>query len=272
MKISAGHDQAVYPDWVSYDPDLVPSPTLMGREGIINLEEWFRWAEEWSMLLRVYGRMSVRASVLEIGCGQGRIAFALRFILQQGRYLGFDISSGNISRLQAGFQARYPNFQFVYEDLYNTHYNPTGKVAPAEFRFPAEDSSTDLVYAASIFTHMLPPTVAHYFKESARVLRPGGRCVFSFFLFDHYRKGQRRPLGFARPDFNFDHSHGPYGSDYAIVDPFDVERMTAFSSALVYRMAEEAGLKVAMEPVPGLWSGSHDAPVGAQDIVVLEKP
>jgi cyclopropane fatty-acyl-phospholipid synthase-like methyltransferase len=40
----------------------------------------------------------------------------------------------------------------------------------------------DLVFAASVFTHVLPANVAHYFREAARILRPDGRCIFSFFF------------------------------------------------------------------------------------------
>jgi SAM-dependent methyltransferase len=57
---------------------------------------------------------------------------------------------------------------------------------------------------------MLPPIVARYIAEAARVLKPGGRCVFSFFLLDNYEPGRSRPLGFARAGFNFDHQFGDW--------------------------------------------------------------
>ena len=62
---------------IAYEPDLIPPLDLMRQEGVEVLEDWFAWASEWSMLLRVYGGMSSTSSVLEIGCGLGRIAFAL---------------------------------------------------------------------------------------------------------------------------------------------------------------------------------------------------
>src|ERR1051325_8056212 len=75
-----------YPDWIAYQPDLIPPLSLMGKEGITVLEEWFRWAEEWSFLLRIYGRIRMNSHVLEIGCGLGRTAFPLRYILLNGKY------------------------------------------------------------------------------------------------------------------------------------------------------------------------------------------
>ena len=83
--------EPIHPVWVAYEPALVPSLTRMAAEGIEVLEEWFRWGEEWSMLLRVYGKLGASSRVLEIGCGQGRVAFALRYVNRGGTYIGFDI-------------------------------------------------------------------------------------------------------------------------------------------------------------------------------------
>jgi hypothetical protein len=44
---------------IAYDPTLVPPLELMRQEGIDVLEEWFRWGEEWSMLVRVCGMAPV---------------------------------------------------------------------------------------------------------------------------------------------------------------------------------------------------------------------
>lgn len=268
---SAGPSGAAWPAWVAYEPDLVPPPDLMGEEGISVLEEWFRWAEEWSMLLRVYGRVTAGSSVLEIGCGAGRIAFPLRYVLTRGTYDGFDIRREPIEFLQRTFQPAHPGFRFHWADIHNTFYNPRGKLTTPQYRVPAADASKDIVFAASIFTHMLPENTLRYFRESVRVLRPGGRCVFSFFLLDHYRRGQPRPLGFAKPDFDFDHPHGGHGQDFAIAFPKDPERMTAYRLDLLRRFATEAGLELDGEPVPGLWSGTIESPVGAQDVLVLRK-
>jgi SAM-dependent methyltransferase len=144
-------------------------------------------------------------------------------------------------------------------------------VRPDAYRFPADDGAVDLVYAASVFTHMVPEHAAHYFRETARVLRPGGHAVFSFFLLDHYRPGHPRPLGFAKAAFDFDHEYGGHGADFATVVPENPEQMTAYRTALVERLAAGAGLELA-PPILGLWSGTVARPVAAQDLVVLSKP
>jgi hypothetical protein len=63
----------------------------MRQEGVVVLEDWFRWAEEWSMVLRMFGGVGMNSAVLEIGCGLGRIAFPLRYVLLKGWYEGFEI-------------------------------------------------------------------------------------------------------------------------------------------------------------------------------------
>ena len=255
---------------IAYDPQLVPPLHLMRTEGIDVLEEWFRWGEEWSVLLRAVGGLRTTGDVLEIGCGLGRIAFPLRFVLRDGRYRGFDISTQKIEFLKQNFTAAYPTFQFEYADVKNTEYNPTGKLSATSFRFPYADAQFDITFAASVFTHMLPEACEHYFAESARVLKHGGQCLFSFFVLDFYKPGHERPYAFAHSRFNFAHSWADYGSEFALVAPENPELMTAYSSSLIKKMAARAGLALVGEPIRGLWSGT-DQFIGTQDLIVLRK-
>jgi SAM-dependent methyltransferase len=257
-----------YPEWVAYEPELIPPPRLMRDEGITVIEEWFRWAEEWSMLLRVYGRLGRRSRVLEIGCGLGRIAFALRYLLAEGAYTGFEIVREKVEFLQRAFTSAHANFAFVWADVANTYYNPNGRHRASEYVFPAADASQDLVYAASVLTHMAPENAERYVAESARVLRPGGRCLLSVFVLDNYRPGVPRPSAFGSAAFAFDHGDG---AGWAYVVPENPEQMTAFSEARLRAFADAAGLRV-VEIVPGMWSGSHEQWVGMQDLLVLERP
>ena len=40
----------------------------------------------------------------------------------------------------------------------------------------------DVAFLTSVFTHMLPEDVEHYLDELARVLKPGGRTLITWFL------------------------------------------------------------------------------------------
>ena len=257
---------------IAYEPSLVPPLSLMATEGITVLEDWFRWGEEWSMILRMYGAMNINSSVLEIGCGLGRIAFPLRYLLLKGSYEGFDVVQEKIDFLARHFQPAHPNFRFTWANVRNAEYNPTGATMAADFRFPYPRSSFDLIFAASLFTHLLPDAIANYFQQAARVLKPGGRCVFSFFLLDYYRPGQPRPSVFGKLHFNFSHPYIGYDNTFASASADMPEQMTACRLSLIEQLAADAGLVLAQPPVPGLWSGSFDHWVCAQDLVVLQKP
>ncbi len=264
-------DAVLHPYRIAYEPDLVPPPKLMGEEGINVLEEWFRWAEEWSMLLRVYGRITRSSRVLEIGCGLGRTAFPLRYVVVDGTYDGFEIVQHKVAFLQRTFHKAYPNFRFVWADIHNTFYNPEGQIRAADYTFPYDDGAFDIVYAASVFTHLLPETAARYLAEAARVLKPDGRCLVSFFLLDNYRTNHLRPFMFARREFAFEHQYGGYGDDFAIAVPDRPEETTAYRLRLIERFAAQAGLALAQPPIPGMWSGTASTWVGAQDLVILTK-
>lgn len=261
-----------YPGWVGYDTDLIPKNRLMRSEGISNLEEWFRWAEEWKMYLCVYGNLESGSDVLEMGCGLGRIAYPLRFILRDGgTYTGFDIVKYKIDFLSEKYKSKLPNYTFVWADVFNSEYNQNGEIKPTDFSFPSQDACFDVVYAASVFTHMVPATTAWYLQEAARVLRPGGRCVFSFFLLDYYVQGQKRPLGFAKDYFNFDHQYESYGENFRTVSAEVPDRMTAYRRSFVEKLAADAGLVLIAEPVKGIWSGSSASQISAQDLMIFEK-
>jgi SAM-dependent methyltransferase len=254
-----------YPAWVAYEPNLVPPPALMASEGIEVLEEWFRWGEEWSVLLRAHADLTGSSRVLEVGCGLGRIAFPLRHLLREGSYDGFDIVRRKAEFLQSRFTPAHPNFRFAWANVRNTHYNPQGEVEAAQYVFPYDAATFDVVFAASVFTHMAVENTARYFEEAARVLRRGGRCLFSFFLLDNVHRAADRPRAFAARDFDFQEQSGGFATAF----PEDPERMTAYRLALVKRLARRAGLRVVGRALPGYWSGSAAHWLSAQDLVVL---
>lgn len=131
------------------------------------------------------GRLARTDRVLDVGCGVGRMAMPLtRYLRDPGSYEGFDIVPAGIDWCLQKVTSRYPHFRFRVADVYNKAYNPQGRHKASEYRFPYEDESFDFVFAVSIFTHVLPEDAANYVAETARVLRPGGRCLATFFLLD----------------------------------------------------------------------------------------
>jgi SAM-dependent methyltransferase len=123
-------------------------------------------------------------SVLDFGCGCGRVA---RLLLQQhrvpDRYVGVDLHAGMIRWCAANLAPHHDGFEFHHHDIANATFNP-GDGKPLHLPLPVPDDWATLLVAHSVFTHVLPASVDHYLAETARVLRPGGQAMTTWFLFD----------------------------------------------------------------------------------------
>ena len=87
-------------------------------------------------------------SVLDVGCGAGRIAVALTSYLSgDGRYDGFDVLPWAIEWCQKEVTSRFPNFTFQLADVFSEQYYPDGRLRPEEYTFPVADGSCDVACA-----------------------------------------------------------------------------------------------------------------------------
>jgi len=122
--------------------------------------------------------------VLDFGCGCGRLA---RQMLQQvprpRRYTGFDLHAGMIRWCNVNLAPLASGFTFLHHDVANLGLNPGWLKRPLR-PMPAEDESISLLIAHSVFTHVVQSHAEYYLREAARVLRPEGEIVASFFLFE----------------------------------------------------------------------------------------
>jgi len=99
--------------------------------------------------------------LVDIGCGSGRLAKALRDYLT-GKYLGTDVVPEllDYARQQGSKGWRVE----LVEGL----------------DIPERDGVADMVCFFSVLTHLLHEESFYYLRESIRVLKPGGKVVFSF--------------------------------------------------------------------------------------------
>jgi SAM-dependent methyltransferase len=103
-------------------------------------------------------------SLVDLGCGSGRLAWALGQTMRID-YLGIDI-------IEAFLEYARKKSPRTYRFVLN---RTLGLPAPA--------ASADMVAAFSVFTHLLHAETYLYMEDIRRVLRPGGRLVFSFLEF-----------------------------------------------------------------------------------------
>ena len=216
---------------------------------------FLRPGEEFFAHFRRLGRLQPNETVLDIGCGVGRMAIPLLgYMSPEGRYVGFDISPQAIRWCTDHIAAKNPSFTFHVADIFNKEYNPRGTCRAAEYRFPCEDGSVDFAFAASVFTHMLPDDVRRYLAEIHRVLKPGGRGLFTHFILNAESEAAMSRLGgnlrflFPLPECR-------------TIDPDVPERAIAFDEAILRRMYAEAGLSIE-EPIR--FARGPAAPVGCR--------
>jgi SAM-dependent methyltransferase len=196
--------------------------------------------------------------VLDIGCGNGRVAEQLAALLAQGggSYVGFDLSPAGIRACRRRF-AGQPHMAFEHLDVWNGEYNETGKLAESDVVFPAADGSVDLAFATSVFTHMRMPGMRRYLSEAARVLKPGGRLAFTAFALTPERQ--------ASEVFAFQ----PFDETSMIIDPRSPERAIGHQRPAIEAAVAEAGLTL-ISSHNGLWAppSTYD---GGQDLFVAVK-
>ena len=203
--------------------------------------------------------------VLDVGCGCGQLVVPLsRYLDGRASYEGFDVDPVSITWASRHLAPAYPNLRFRLADVFNTHYNPRGTQRASAYRFPYEDASFDVVIAKSVCTHLLPAETEHYIRESARVLRPGGRCWLTFFLLNEESSSlieagrSTLALGVVRDRYRLSNEERP-------------EAAVAIDEALVDAYLEQAELVVRRPHVYGNWCGRRSE-TGYQDVIVAAKP
>lgn len=114
--------------------------------------------------------------IVDIGCGQGRLAIGLTRRYANARYLGIDVSRRSIEWCQTAIAARYPSYQFRHVDVVNARYNPAGRPLSRSFRLPVTSGAADIVYMWGLVTNMEPDHMPIYVAETSRMLRRGGKA------------------------------------------------------------------------------------------------
>jgi SAM-dependent methyltransferase len=214
-------------------------------------------------LLVGLARLRRDGSVLDVGCGVGRITYALaHYLSASGRYEGFDTVPRWVEWNRKTISSRLPNFRFRLVEVRNAVYNRRGQADARRLRFPYDDDTFDTALVESVFQHNRVPVVRHYLTEIGRVLRRGGRCVVTSFLL---RRGSR--AADQRADgLNFIHALDGAWSASARTPEIGI----AFEAARFEHWVAEAGLELA-EFHRGDWHGNGPG-IAYQDVIVLEKP
>ncbi len=201
--------------------------------------------------------------VLDVGCGLARVAMHLQGYLDRGgTYEGTDVVADMIEWDREHLTSADPRFRFHHADIANSMYNPGGKVAAEDYVFDFPDGDFDLALATSLFTHLQQAAAANYVAELARLLRPGGRAVTTWFLLN---PESREGIAGGKSHPAFAHELG----DLRVDDPENPDAAVAFEDDWVRETFASKGLRVA-DVLYGWWSGRGRG-VSYQDVVIATR-
>jgi len=246
----------------AHDDDLVPPVELL-FDGASTLQEFITVGEGFSREYLVHrAKLRPDERVLDLGSGIGQKARVLsQYLDENGSYDGLDIVRDGVEWCRKAY-ASFPNFHFTLaDDLYSSHYNPAGHTRANEYRLPYNDEEFDLVFCASLFTHMLPQETQHYVAEIARVLKPRGRCVMTAFLLN---SASLRTVGEGTIKFPVQ------CNGYRIAQVADPSWAVAIEESFLRQTIEERGMRIC-EITYGFWAGGVELLSALQDCLIAVK-
>ena len=207
------------------------------------------------------GGLKPDSTVLDVGCGIGRMAIPLtQYLSSKGEYWGFDVVKDGIDWCTEKITSRFPNFHFQLSDIHNQLYNPNGKYDAETYKFPYPKDTFDFVFLTSVFTHMLPKRLENYLSEIVRVLKPDGNCFITYFLLNT-ESIDLIMQGASSQDFKY------LVDECLSVDKIRPEIAIAYPEDIIKRFYKQYGLEILVPIQYGNWCGREKF-LSYQDIII----
>lgn len=113
----------------------------------------------------LWGGLSEGMKLLDVGCGSGRLGYALfcSGLSDKVQYVGIDIVPELLD--YAREKCKKANFLFLYND---------------QLKMPLENEQFDVVSFFSVLTHLLQEEAVIMLKEAKRVLKAQGKLLFTY--------------------------------------------------------------------------------------------
>lgn len=206
------------------------------------------------------GHFDMNGLVVDIGCGYGRLAYALERKGFRGRYVGIDILPKQIAWLGENFTPACPNYEFAHFDVHNARYNPNGKLVASDLRLPEGPS---LIALFSVFTHFKEDDIKTYLRLMTATMNADSLICGTCFLVNDE---QSRFDAEGRSAFSMPHQLNGYTRYHSENDPLFA---IGYDEQVFKSWIADAGLQVE-RTLYGAWCGRRNCEV-YQDTLWLRK-
>ncbi len=243
---------------------LIPPKEMRKKVGSKRASDFKTIGERFICHFRRLAHLKPSATVLDVGCGAGRIARPLtEYLDKNALYKGFDVDHGMIQWCIEAYSSQYPNFSFEWADVFNKTFNPGGKCTASEYEFPYTNEFFDFVFLTSVGTHILAADLDNYLSEIERVLRTDGKCLITFFIIN---PESQRHIEEKSSDKDFRNSEKGYWT----TNRGNPEEAVAYPEEYILSRLKTHQLELTGQIHYGSWCGRQNF-LDYQDVVVATK-
>lgn len=167
----------------------LPPEDFMQIIGSYNTEHFVGNMKMFALEILTRCKASQNSSILDIGCGCGRLALPLSHYLNaDGSYIGIDVWDEGIKWCKDNISIRHDNFIFFAVPSENNYYFvDQGTSIKNNYRLECvPDNSVDITFAISVFTHLRHADAFTYLKEIGQKLKSDGVAYLTCFIIDRY--------------------------------------------------------------------------------------
>ena len=139
-------------------------------------------------------------TILDIGCGYGRIAIGLKRINKNIKYIGMDVHQKAINWCLKYLSNETYSFSRI--DFENERYNKNGMKIDRNFQFKILDKTIDYIYLYSVFSHMTEEHMIIYLNDFKRILKENGKIHFTTFIEENVPNFEINPTNYLNQELS----------------------------------------------------------------------